>query len=50
MPRYLRGVKSYWGKFGDTDSTQNDPIGSIIYEKSKFSSAMWCKFDICQNY
>ena len=49
IPRYLGGVESYWGKFGDTDSTQNDPIGSILYTKSKALSAMCCKLDICQN-
>ena len=48
--RYLGGVESYLGKFGDTDSTQNDPIGSILYRKSKLSSAMWCKLNKCQNY
>ena len=48
-PWYLEGVESYWEKFGDIDSTQNDPIGSILYKKSKFSCAIWCKLDMCQN-
>ena len=46
---YLGGVRSHWGEFGDKDSSQNDPIGCILYKKSKFSSAMWCKLDKCQN-
>ena len=40
IPRYLGGVESYWGNFGDTDSTQNDLIESILYKKSKLSSAI----------